>query len=151
MKTLLHPDDVRLVKPVGVLVTRFRLNLCLSGMGGLVACFLLAGLSAWLIRGHVIRPLLPHPLVTLLCVLVFGAFSLAEVPLMLFTLRRLTAEQRGSLRVVYGLNGLYISFAAVYGAPVLLLTGNLAAGLCLCGLGTLRFATSLIWVREPSP
>jgi hypothetical protein len=123
----------------------------LSGLGGLVACWLLAGISAWLILAQVIEPLLPYSLVALLLVLVLGGFSLAEIPLMLFTLRRLMAERRGNTRVVCGLNALYVFFAAVYGTPVLLLTGNVAGGLALCGLGIVRFATSLIWVRESSP
>ena len=93
--------------------------------------------------------LLPYPSVTLLLALVFGGFSLAEIPVMVFALRRLLIERQGNRGVVLALNALYVFFAAVYGLPVLLLTGSLGWGLALCGLGAVRLASSLLFLREP--
>jgi hypothetical protein len=84
-------------------------------------------------------------------VIVFGGFSIAEIPMMIFAMRQLAAERLENRGVVLGLNALYVFFAAVYGVPVLLLTGNIGWGLALCGLGLVRFVTSLAFVHEALP
>jgi hypothetical protein len=129
-------------------VSRFQRNLLLSGLAGLLACGLLATAAAWLSTGGVVKAPLPYPALTLLFVLIFGGFSLAEIPLMVFAMRRLLIERQENYRFVLGLNALFVFFAAVYGTPVLLLTGNLTWGLALCGLGIVRLAASLLFVRE---
>lgn len=125
-----------------------RRDLLLGGLAGLLACGLLATAAAWLSTGGVVKALLPYPLLTLLFALIFGGFSLAEIPLMVFAMRRLLIERQGNYRFVLGLNALFVFFAAVYGTPVLLLTGSLTWGLALCGLGIVRLAASLVFVRE---
>jgi hypothetical protein len=113
-----------------------------------VANGIVTAMAAWLIAGSVVTALLPHRLVTLLFVLVFGAFSLAEVPMMVFSMRRLVVERKGNLGFVLGLNTLFVFFAAVYGAPVLFLTGHLGWGLALCGLGLVRLVASQLFVKD---
>ena len=130
-------------------MTRFRLNLLLAGLGGLLAGGLLAAISVWLIASGTVSPPLSHPAVTLISVLIFGGFSLAEIPMMVFAMRRLILERPGNYRVVMGLNTLYVFFAAVYGVPVFLLAGSITWGLILCSLGLIRFVTSLVSVSEP--
>lgn len=130
------------------LVSRFSRGLLLSGLGGLLACGLAVAGSVWLIESAILVPPLPHSLITLLLLIIFGGFSLAEIPLMVFALRRLSAERPENLGFVWGLDGLYVFFAAVYGVPVLLITGNMGWGLALCGLSLVRFATSLLFVKE---
>jgi hypothetical protein len=66
-------------------------------------------------------------------------------------MRRLATERPDNRGVVMGLNALYVFFAAVYGLPVLLLTGSVAWGLALCALGLVRFVASLLFVHEPLP
>jgi hypothetical protein len=130
-------------------VSRFSRNLLLSGFSGLIACGLAAAVSTWLIASCTMAPPLSHPLITLLLVVIFGCFSVAEIPLMVVAMRRLGAERPENLGFVWGLNSLYVFFAAVYGLPVLLVTGDLGWGLALCSLGIVRFVTSLAFVREP--
>lgn len=130
-------------------MTRFRLNLLLAGLGGLLVGGLLAAISVWLISSGIIRPPLLHPAVTLIAVLIFGGFSLAEIPMMVFAMRRLILERPGNYHIVMGLNVLYVLFAAVYAMPVFLLAGSITWGLILCSLGLLRFVTSLSFVPEP--
>ncbi len=131
-------------------MTRFRLILLLTGLSGLLACGLLAAISAWLVTAAFIEPPLPYQPLTLLLVLILGGFSLAEIPMMVFTMRRLTVERPSNQGIVWGLNALYVCFAAVYGVPVLLLTGSVSWGLGLCGLGLVRLAASQILVCDPS-
>jgi hypothetical protein len=129
----------------------FRYNLLLSGLAGLLVCVLLAAVCTWLVTNQVVVPPLPLPLVVLLTAIIFGVFSLAEIPLMVFAMRRLATERPDNRGVVMGLNALYVFFAAVYGLPVLLLTGSVAWGLALCALGLVRFVASLLFVHEPLP
>ncbi|MGD9315549.1 MAG: hypothetical protein PVG56_01845 [Anaerolineae bacterium] len=132
-------------------MSRFRRHLLLSGTVGLLACGLLAAGATWLVVSGTLEPPLPYLAVTLLVVVVFGAFSVAEIPMMIFAMRRLAIEREENRGVVLGLNALYVFFAAVYGVPVLLLTGSVGWGLTLCGLGLVRFAASLAFVHEPVP
>ena len=125
---------------------QFRRQLWLSSISGLFACVLLSALAAWLVTSNTLRPPLPHDLVTLLLVIVLGGFSVAEIPLMIFAMRRLVSEGLENRGVVLALNALYVGFAAVYGVPVLLLTGGIGWGLALCSLGLVRFATSLVLI-----
>ena len=129
-------------------MTHFRRYLLLSGLAGLLACALLAAVAAWLVAGNRVKAPLPYSTVTWLLALIFGGISLAEIPMMIFALRRLLVERKGNRSVVLGLNALFVFFAAVYGAPVLLFTGSLAWGLALCALGLVRFVSSLLFVRE---
>jgi hypothetical protein len=127
-------------------VTRFRLNLLLAGLGGLLVGGLLTAISAWLISSGIVRPPLSHPAVTLITILIFGGFSLAEIPMMIFAMRRLILERPGNYRIVIGLNAVYVFFAVVYGVPVFLLAGSMTWGLVLCSLGLVRFVTSMVFV-----
>jgi hypothetical protein len=130
------------------MMSRFDRNLMLAGIGGLLASLLLAVVSTWLVASGVLKPLFPYRLVVMVLVIVLGGFSLAEIPMMIFTMRRLAVEGAQNERVVVGLNSLYVFFAAVYGVPVTLLTGYIGWGLGLCAFSFLRFATSLALVRK---
>ncbi len=129
-------------------MTRFRRNLLLAGLSGLLVCGVAALLSAWLVTTEIIKPPLSHPVVTLLLAFIFGSFSLAEIPMMVFSMRRLSVERSSNHVLVWGLNGFYVFFAAVYGVPVLLLSGSVGWGLILCGFGILRFVASMFYVHE---
>ncbi len=127
----------------------FRRNLLLGGLGGLFLCGLLTAIAIWLVASGFLRPPLPYQAVTLLFIVVFGAFSIAEIPMMVFAMHRLIIERRGNYGIVIGLNALYVSFAGVYALPVVLFTGSIAGGLALSALGIVRLAASLLRVREP--
>jgi hypothetical protein len=129
-------------------MSRFRRNLILAGIGGLLASLLLAVVSTWMVTSGMLNPPLPYRSVALLLVILLGGFSLAEIPMMIFTMRRLAAERTDNHRVVAGLNALYVLFAAVYGVPVSLVTGSVGWGLTLCALSLVRFVTSFSLVQE---
>ena len=128
--------------------SRFRRNLLLTALGGLLACALLAAASVRLVQSGRLTPLLPYPTVAALMALTLGFFSLAEIPIMVLALRRLLAERADNQVVVLGLNLLYVAFAGVYGAPVILLTGDAGWGIALCALGFVRLGTSLAFIRD---
>ncbi len=125
---------------------RFQRNLLFGGAGGLLICFLLLAVGIWLVQSGIVRPLLPYPSIALLTALTLGLFSLAEIPMMVFTMRRLLIERTENRGVVLGLNLLYVSFAGVYAVPVVLLTGYVGWGVALGALGVIRLVTALIFV-----
>jgi hypothetical protein len=120
-----------------------------SGLAGLAGAALLAGAAAWLVATARVRPPFDHPMFALVFAVVFGGFSLIEIPLMVFAMRRLLAERPGNRRAVIGLNGVYVFFAAVYALPVFFFTGNLVSAWLLSAFALLRLATSLIFLRVP--
>lgn len=130
---------------------RFRRKLVLSGLAGLLTGALLASGSAWLVMSGKLRPPFPYRIVEVALVILLGGLSLAEIPLMLFALRRISTNQERNARTAATLNGFYVLFAAVYGVPVGLLTGNVTWTLFLSAFCIIRFATSLAFVREPAP
>lgn len=122
-----------------------------SSLVGLAGAVLLAAGAAWLVAGGRVRPPFSHPMFALVFAIIFGGFSLVEVPLMVFAMRRLLVERPSNRRAVTGLNAVYVLFAAIYALPVFFFTGNLAWGWILSALSLLRFATSLIFIRVPPP
>lgn len=122
----------------------------MSSLGGLLVAGIATGVGIALRAGGTVEPPFSFLPLTLLLVAIFGGFSLAEIPLMVFALRRLAMERRGNAGVVLGLNALYVFFAAVYGLPVLLLVPELAWGLALCALSLVRLASSQLFVQEPA-
>jgi hypothetical protein len=131
--------------------SRFRRSLLWSGLAGMFPAAMLAVLSTWLINSGILPVLLPQPIIRLLLVLILGGFSLAEIPMMIFAMRRLASERRSNHGFVLAINALYVFFAGIYGAPVMLLTGSLGWGWALCSLSIVRLAASLLFVRQTEP
>jgi hypothetical protein len=127
---------------------RFRRNLILAGIAGLLASACLVGISFWLVTSEIVTPPFPYGLVELLLTIVLGGFSVAEIPIMVFAMQSLLVGSAGNKGIATWLNGLYVFFAAVYSVPVSLLTGNVDYTLALSALSIVRFASSLAFVRE---
>ena len=129
-----------------------RRILALSGLVGLLSGALLTGGSLWLVDSGILNPPLPYRIVEVVLVFMLVGISLAEIPLMIFAIRRLAGSSSGdNRRIAAILNGLYVLFAAIYAVPVSLLTGNVLWTLVLSALCIVRFATSMAFVREPVP
>jgi hypothetical protein len=140
------------------LMDTLRRDLLLTGLGGLLLAALLSAGATWLVTSHTVTPPLPYPLLTWTLAAIFCTFSLAEIPLMVYAMRRLEVERRpaaagtglGNRPAVLGLNALYVLFAAVYGVPVMLFTGSLGVSLALCSLAVVRLVASVLFVARPA-
>jgi len=132
-------------------MTTFRRRLVLSGLAGLTANAALAAFATWLIAKGLVKAPLPYPLVTLVAVAALGGLSLAEIPLMVVAIRHLAAQRSNNQALALGLNGVFVFFAAVYGVPVLLVTGSLGWGLALCALGLARLLAGLLFAPSDEP
>ena len=127
--------------------TSLRSKLILAGVAGLVGGTILAWLSVLIVQ----RELVPVLIGGRWAWAVFAfllALSLAEIPLMVYGLRKIVATDTPGLDwAVVATNGTFVAFAAVYGGAFILLTGRIGWGLALCGLGLVRFGASLIFAR----
>lgn len=114
------------------------------GLGGNFAFFL----SASLFQTHFV-PVLLHGWMALLAFLFCLTFSLAEIPMMIFALRKLAGGSQGASQqhALVLTNVFYVLFAAVYAGIYVLLTGEVVVGGGLSALGIVRFFSTLCFVR----
>ena len=118
-----------------------RSRLALSGLAGIAGGAALMGGALFVSQRSGLSPLVTgRATLALLGFVLF--FSLGEIPLMIFALRRLTASAGGT-RPALVTNAAFTFFSAVYAAPFLLLTGQVEVSLALAGLCLVRLAGAL--------
>jgi hypothetical protein len=75
-------------------------------------------------------------------------FSVAEIPVMIFGIRRIASNTNPRANyVALLLNVGYVFFAAVYAAPLILLTGWLGLGTILAALSFVRFISGIVYLK----
>ena len=115
-------------------------------LGALIAALGLIARQVWLPAA-----LFPQSLIAWVMFLMLGAFSLAEIPVMIFGIRKMTESGRPTtLKVALFTVGAFVTFAAVYALPNLLLTSSrvLWMGATLTALTLLRFAASVLFLGK---
>ncbi len=118
-----------------------RSRLVLSGLAGIVGGAALMGGALFVSQRSGLTPLVTGRwTLALLGFVLF--FSLAEIPMMIYALRRLTASASGVGPAML-INAAFTFFGAVYAAPFLLLTGLVEVSLALAGLCLVRLAGAL--------
>ncbi len=124
-----------------------RSSLILTGLAGLVGAIFLTALCLFITIQGWIPTLLSDPAFAWGLFLFLGAFSVAEIPVMIFGMRRILASHNPKAGyVTLFTNAAYTFFAAVYAAPFILLTGRLWSGVALASLALARFLASLVFV-----
>jgi hypothetical protein len=123
-----------------------RYPLLISGVVGLVCNVLFFSLVAWT-RERFVPVIFDGWLVLLPLSLCLG-FSVAEIPIMVFGLKRMASGRSPASLVLIALtNACYVFFAAVYAGIFVLLSGAIIVGAGLSALGLVRFVSSLLFVR----
>ncbi len=119
-----------------------RSRLALSGLVGIAGGAALMGGALFVLQHSGLTPLISgqKAMLALLGFVLF--FSLGEIPMMIYALRKLTASPAG-VRPALVTNAAFTFFSAVYAAPFLLLTGQIEVSLALAGLGLVRLAGAL--------
>jgi hypothetical protein len=119
-----------------------RSRLALSGLAGIAGGAALMGGALFVSQRSGLTPLITGRtgMLALLAFVLF--FSLGEIPLMIYALRRLTGSAGGA-RPAMLTNAAFTFFGAVYAAPFLLLTGQVEVSLALAGLCLVRLAGAL--------
>ncbi|MCB0208285.1 MAG: hypothetical protein KDJ52_03080 [Anaerolineae bacterium] len=130
-----------------------RANIIATGLMGLVGAIVVIGMSLSIVVSNWIPILLTRPIIiwTLFLVLLF--FSVAEIPLMVYSMRRIAASTNPKAGYLVLLtNTGYTFFAGVYAAPFILLAGRstleLVAGVLLGSLAFVRFISTLIFLPK---
>ncbi len=120
-----------------------RQGIAVSGAVGVLLAALIYFLAP---RGQLLQrfPTIPDWAELALFILLLG-ISLAELPVMFVGIR--TFGRGGMNRyLIYSINVVYVAFAAVYAAILLLLFGDSAFTALLAGLSLIRWATDW-WIR----
>jgi hypothetical protein len=123
-----------------------RSQLALSGLAGIVGGAALMGGALFVSQRSGLTPLVTGRATLALLAFVL-VFSLGEIPLMIYALRRLTGTAGGA-RPAMLTYAAFTFFSAVYAAPFLLLTGQVDVSLALAGLCLVRLAGAL-WLGTP--
>jgi len=128
-----------------------RSSVVWTGLLGLSGGVILTLLSVAIMVQGWIPVLISRPLFVWALFLFLLTLSVLEIPLMVFSMRRMADSPNPRAKyVVQVTNVAYISFAAVYAAPFILLTGSsqleIAAGLILGSLCFVRFISSVVFL-----
>jgi hypothetical protein len=128
-----------------------RNNLLLTGVAGLVLGLIVTALSLFVMISGWLPALVSRPLYIWGIFLFLLFFSLAEIPVMIFGMRKMIASINPKAKYVVLLtNAGYTFFASVYALPFILLAGQsvleLAAGALLSALGVIRFITAMLFL-----
>lgn len=126
-----------------------RSSVMVTGLIGLIGSLAMTVAAIYAMRAGLVPPLLNRPLWVWGLFLFLLTFSLLEIPLMIFGLRKMAASVNPTARhVVLVTNAGYTLFAGVYALPFILLAGvswtELLAGAGLASLSFVRFITSVV-------
>ena len=128
-----------------------RTSLVASGLAGLAGAVVLTIACLLVVTSGWFPIFIENPLVIWSLFLLLLFFSLAEIPVMVYSMRRIAASGNPKAKYLIWLtNTGYIFFAAVYAVPFILLAGSsfllLAAGALLGALSVIRFISTLIFL-----
>ena len=124
-----------------------RLSVVLTGLIGLVGAILFTAFCILIIVQGWIPIILTSPLIVWGLFIFLAIFSVAEIPMMIFGMRRIASSANPRAKYVTLLtNTGFTFFAAVYAAPFILLTGNIWAGTALAALSVARFIAAIVFL-----
>ncbi len=114
---------------------------------GIVALLIAAGLYAGASAVAGILPALVQGLAAVVVFLFLLGISLAEIPVMLFGLRRMAHSATTPGWMLIATYFIYVTFGAVYASVFALLTTQVVWGLVLVALCLARFVSGM-WIYE---
>lgn len=124
-----------------------RLSITLTGLIGLIGAVILTALCLFIMIRGWIPPLVTHTVYVWALFLFLIFFSIAEIPMMIFSIRRIAASANPKAKyLVLLINTGYAFFGAVYAAPFILLTGRLGLGAAMAALSLVRFISAIIFL-----
>lgn len=126
-----------------------RNRIILTGLVGLVGAVILTALCLLVMIWKTLPVLVTNPIYVWGLWLFLLGFSVAEIPIMIFGIRRIAASANPRAKYVALLaNSGYSFFGAVYAVPFILLTGRLGLGTALATLSFVRFASAVIFLPK---
>lgn len=126
-----------------------RPSIIITGAIGLIAAVMLTAFCLFIMKQAWLPTLVERPVYVWGLFLFLTFFSIAEIPVMIFGIRRIAASVNPKAKYVALLtNAGYTFFAAVYAAPFILLTGWLGLGIALAALSLVRFISTIIYLPQ---
>jgi hypothetical protein len=130
-----------------------RSNVIATGLVGVIGAIFLTAVCLFLVSADLITPPLSRRDYVLMLFLFLLFFSLLEIPLMVFSLRRMLDSVNPKAKyVAMFTNAAYTFFAAVYAAPFILLAGDstpkLVIGMGLSALSLVRFISTVVFLPD---
>jgi hypothetical protein len=124
-----------------------RNSVVITGLIGLIGAVILTALCLYTMAQGWISALLTNPTYVWGLFLFLAVFSVAEIPIMIFGMRRIATSANPKAKYVALLtNTGYTFFAAVYATPFILLTGYLWSGAAMASLSLARFISAVIFL-----
>ncbi len=119
-------------------------DIALSGFIGLLIGAIIFVAARWI--KHYIPSLVSGFAGTAIVFAILLSLALAEMPMMLFALRRMAHSPTTPRTLVAGTNMGYVMFASIYASVFVLTTGDhyYSLGSVLAALGLLRFASDVL-------
>jgi uncharacterized membrane protein YdfJ with MMPL/SSD domain len=127
-----------------------RRRLALTGLVGVALGVALTGGAVWFLGQPGWFPLITNRYGIWLFAGFVLLFSLAEIPLMVFSLRQMVSSPSGE-RLAVWITAAFVFFATFYAAPFTVLTGRVGAGVALAALCLLRLVSALLFVPGARP
>jgi hypothetical protein len=126
-----------------------RPNIIITGAIGLIGAVILTAFCLFIMAQAWIPALVEQPVYAWGLFLFLTFFSIAEIPVMVFGIRRIAASVNPKAKYVALITIVgYTFFGAVYAAPFILLTGWLALGSALAALCLVRFISVIIYLPQ---
>jgi len=95
--------------------------------------------------------LFPQPIIAWALFILFSGISLLEIPVMIYGLRKMVEGAKPTtIKVALFTVGVFVSFAAIYALPNILLTDlkYLWMGVLLSSLSLIRFSAAIIFLPK---
>lgn len=125
----------------------YQHNILITGAIGLLGAVVLTVGCVGVMGMGWVTPRFEQPLFVVLFFAFLGAFSVAEIPVMIFGIHKMAQSSSQAARyVAIAANLSYPLFGAVYAAPLILLTGYVWLGVGLSSLSMVRFITAIIFL-----
>jgi hypothetical protein len=124
-----------------------RNSVVITGLIGLIGAVILTAFCLYTMAQGWIPKLLTDETYVWGLFLFLAVFSVAEIPIMIFAIRRIAASANPKAKYVALItNTGYTFFAAVYATPFILLTGYLWTGVAMASLSVARFISAIIFL-----
>jgi hypothetical protein len=126
-----------------------RASIVLTGLVGFIGAVVLTALCLFIMAQGWMPRLVSRPVFLWGIFLFLAFFSIVEIPLMIYAIRRIAVGSSPKARYIALLTNIgYVFFAAVYAAPFILLTGELWFGAALATLSLARLITAIIFLPQ---
>ena len=120
-----------------------------AGLAGLIGAAGLTTLCLFIMAQGWLPRLVSRPIFVWGIFLFLAFFSIVEIPLMIYAIRRLAVGANPRARYIALLtNTGYVFFAAVYAAPFILLTSEVWLGAALATLSLVRLIAAIIYLPQ---